>query len=479
MLLQSVVFYSDPCQAQEIYLRSRQGRILADRTGHCVRIPEGETLSTFTYMNLFDGGFWKNVSGMADFSCRLLLCGKAMIRLWIMQDGKKSLLAERQADCPSAAVVELPFGIQSQGLVFFTMEAAMETVLYSASYEAACTPAQTHMSLVICTYRRQEALGHIIDVLKGSRFFDPDSPCYGKLSIRVVDNGAQMNEQYERPFRVYRNRNEGGAGGFRRGMEESRRDEQSYGISHVILMDDDVDIIPETFYRLYALLSVMKEEMRSRVVAGRMFRKDTPWVQYTAAEIWNDSDIAHVGFLQDMRDEAALLDVNACDGEYSGWWFACFPMDYIRDNDPIPFFLHCDDVEYGLRHGGIPIILNGIQVWHETADRRQNPRIDYYDTRNAMIVNDLLGMSREELERRWLEKITAFHVRGEVLSEYMAIRAMEDYLKGQAWLRRVDGGSLNDRLSRVKLYRWTRFMNSVRWRLALKKLRKISPWRCR
>lgn len=140
-----------------------------------------------------------------------------------------------------------------------------------------------------------------------------------------------------------------------------------------------------------------------------------------------------------------------------------------------PFFLHCDDVEYGLRHGGVPVILNGIQVWHETADRRQNPRIDYYDTRNSMIVNHLLGMPGKQIEHRWMDKITKFHVQGELLSEYMAIRAMEDYLKGEKWLRRVDAGCLNEQLARKTQKRWIRYMNAVRWRLALRKSRKKVP----
>lgn len=338
MILQSVIFQDGPCKKREYFLRSRRGDIVADHTLHLAHIPLGEELNTFTYMNLFDAGLWGRVSGLSAFVCRFIIKGKAILRLWSILENKETLIAERKIDFSEAKELQIPFQSLGQELVFFTLEAESDVVLYRAVYEGNCQAEKVHMSLVICTFRRQEALRHIIEILKNSLFFHPGSSYYGALSVRIVDNGEEMEEQQEGLLKVYRNRNEGGSGGFRRGMEESRRDEKEYGITHVILMDDDVDIIPETFYRLYALLSVMKDDHRDSVIAGRMFRKDLPHIQYTAAEIWNNSDIGHVGFQRDMTDIKSLQDINECNGEYTGWWFGCFPMDYIRNNDPLPFF---------------------------------------------------------------------------------------------------------------------------------------------
>ena len=58
-----------------------------------------------------------------------------------------------------------------------------------------------------------------------------------------------------------------------------------------------------------------------------------------------------------------------------------------QDNDVLPFFIHCDDVEYGLRCGRKPIIIEGVQVWHETYDKRMTPLMQYYDTRNPLFDN--------------------------------------------------------------------------------------------
>ena len=122
----------------------------------------------------------------------------------------------------------------------------------------------------------------------------------------------------------------------------------------------------------------------------------------------------------------------------------------------IPFFIHCDDVEYGLRYGQQPVILNGIQVWHETYEHRQSPVMHYYDTRNPLIVNALYksGQDAETIKKEWFEKITGMHNAGDALSEYMCIRAMLDFLKGPAWVFGQD----------VRKQKAGRYMNSLLWR---------------
>ncbi len=115
-----------------------------------------------------------------------------------------------------------------------------------------------------------------------------------------------------------------------------------------------------------------------------MFRADKKYIQYTKTEIWNRSEILHTGWMQDMCKVECLPWMNLQEGEYSGWWFACFPMEFVQKEKPLPFFLHCDDVEYGLRLGTVPMALNGIQVWHETYEYRQSPVITYYDVRNSL-----------------------------------------------------------------------------------------------
>ena len=132
-------------------------------------------------------------------------------------------------------------------------------------------------------------------------------------------------------------------------------------------------------------------------------------------------------------------------------------------NEPMPFFLHCDDVEYGLRHGGTPIILNGIQVWHEVAQYRQSPIMTYYDWRNSLFVNAELGldMGKDEIIDKFMNRITLYHVEKKYDYEYMVIRAMEDYLKGRKWLYRIDSERYHKKLQASS---GSRYKNAILWR---------------
>ena len=133
-------------------------------------------------------------------------------------------------------------------------------------------------------------------------------------------------------------------------------------------------------------------------------------------------------------------DMNGPRGEYSGWWFACYPMSFVRENLPLPFFLHCDDVEYGLRWGQPPLVLNGIQVWHQAAEHRRSPMVSYYDLRNTMIVNSIRGTAGfGKLLLSWMKTLYYYWRHAPADYGYAALAAMEDYLRGKAPFLRGPG----------------------------------------
>ncbi|MCM1086861.1 MAG: glycosyltransferase [Muribaculaceae bacterium] len=319
------------------------------------------------------------------------------------------------------------------------------------------------IALNICTFHRQKALYHSLGVIQSSRFFQTNDSLYGKLQVYVVDNASEISIPKEEFISVYHNPNTGGSGGFTRGLVEIRKELPEAGTTHVIFMDDDVEFIPETLYRLYALLSLIKEEYRDEVIAGRMFRMDDRKVQYTAAEIWNRGNIRHLGFNADMTQLDALKEVNDNTGaEYGGWWFCCFPMSFAKNNNPLPFFLHCDDVEYGLRHGGTPIILNGIQVWHETYEYRQTPVMAYYDCRNSLVVNSkYTDKSTVDIQiKQCMSRIKEAHIEQNYILEYFLIQACWDYLKGEKWFMQKADSAIH--MCLIKKEKVNRYINNIR-----------------
>ena len=72
------------------------------------------------------------------------------------------------------------------------------------------------------------------------------------------------------------NPNVGGAGGFARGMLEAL----AGGATHVLLMDDDVHVSPESFKRTYNLLSLVKNCYKQAFLNGAMLSLEEPNLQY-------------------------------------------------------------------------------------------------------------------------------------------------------------------------------------------------------
>lgn len=318
------------------------------------------------------------------------------------------------------------------------------------------------ISLVICTYKRRKQLQQILNMLHKE---NEREKWNGWLQVVVIDNASELEGGNEEGVFIYHNHNTGGSGGFSRGLDETVKNLEIFPATHVVFMDDDVVVQMESLHRLHAFLSLMKEEYTQEVIAGRMFDIDRPCIQYTAAEVWNKGDIRHIGWNQDMTRRQHVWHMNENEGgEYGGWWFACFPIEFVKENRPLPFFLHCDDVEYGLRHGGTPIILNGIQVWHEIYEYWKAPVLAYYDNRNRALVNHLYRLcDKEEILKHWIKSISFYHMRREYTMEYYAIKGFLDFFKGMEWAGRIDANKYHEKLGRK---RGNRIKNALLWRCA-------------
>ena len=473
MVLQNCFVPDEICGNPEIYYRS-SGKLCTDHD--TVLLEAGEELCADTYMNMLDIGAWEKYTTIRKFifSCRLH--GKGTISLVHREkDMEKKITEVSYGDgiCESGAhlealtlQIELPEEIRS-GMIFFCLKAETETQLYRANFYTEAPPDRMiSLSLVICTYKRKESLEENLDHIRK----DPELRKLfqeKRFIVRVVDNAKELSDSYGKGIRVYPNENTGGSGGFSRGMEESVKEKELYQTSHVILMDDDVKLQVESLHRLYALLSHIRPKYAQEPVAGRMFRLDRREIQYTAAEIWNGGDLRHIGWNQDMTLKENLPSMNNNEGaEYGGWWFACYPIEYVEKNRPLPFFLHCDDVEYGLRHGGTPIILNGIQVWHETYEYRQSPVTAYYDTRNTLIVNAMIGIlpPKDIVLGEWKRKISEAHVQGDYLLERMHILGLMDAAKGKKYLYKCQKSKKYAQL--YKRRKASKIGNAILWRSA-------------
>lgn len=465
MVIQSVVFKEDICGNPSLLFRD-EGQVCYDFD--CIRLTRGAWISTDSYMNLFDTVAWSSYTILDEFVCRLAVKGICNVELCRMTDaGTEVVATEGVSENDSESIVE--FCIKYSGLYFVRITAVENTVIKAIEYMTRRQASDCKLALIMCTYKREEQLMSNLQVLRGSRFCDEQDLLFGKLKCYIVDNDAKLDKIDDRLVEVIHNVNSGGAGGFSRGIDAVRQNMASEGFTDVLFMDDDVLFLNESLYRIFALASYARD--KSIPIAGRMFRLDSREVQYTACEIWNAGDIRHIGFNRDMTLADNIAYVNANAGEYAGWWLAAYSAQFVQKNAPMPVFLHCDDVEYGIRAGKEPFILNGIQVWHETYEYRQSAIIDYYDTRNPLFVNEKYNLldGRKEYDK-WKARISQAHVRGDYLSEYMIICGMRDFLKGVKWLYAIEPDKYHVVITRPR--RFLKIRNKFLWRLCAIKFKK-------
>lgn len=448
MKLQSFILPGGVCEEKEVFFRS-EGSVEMGGDGS-LYMGSRSCFSSDTYMNLFDATLWKRYTVVSDVYLKIELrgCGEIEVRQWL--DGTENCVYSGSYCLLQKNSVEIPLDMAQEGMFFFTVRAEKETCVYNACFETHTVPGDVRLTLIICTFQRKRLVSESVDKLLKSEFFDPGSSRYRKMFIRIIDNASELPLWKREGLEVHHNQNNGGAGGFARGILEARKAAGSFPGTHIVFMDDDAAFIPETFYRIHSLLSFITPETGDQVLAGRMFCLNDRKVQYTASEIWNGGNIIHLGYEQDMCRRENLLKMNEQRGEYSGWWLAVFPYSFAAVNLPLPLFLHCDDVEYGLRKGGRPIVMNGIQVWHETSEYRRSPVTAYYDLRNSLIVNAMYedGSCMKMCVEKWKRAVKEARIEGETLLEYMLLKGMEDFLSGKVLTGKLDGEKKHRRLSR-------------------------------
>lgn len=460
MILQNVIFPDSVCDRYEMYFHSgMETQARNDESEYQDVCPDKENadngmhlnisdwIQTDTYMNAFPVLYWKTYTDLETCALQLDLCGAFKVQILCRVGQTEWICAEqivRQKE-RGTAVLDITGYLQT-GNLFFRLEALEDSIFFGACYTTVQpVNAEIYLAVNICTYHRLKQVANNLNTFLESQFFNMDAIQYGHLKLYVTDNGDDLEDLYFIDgLKILQNFNcGGGTGGFTRGLQEILQDQESFPSTHVVFMDDDVEFRIESFYRLHAYLSYLKPKYKSRGIAGRMFRMDHKQIQYTAAENWNGGDIFHVGEDQDMllTKNAPVSELDT--GDYGGWWLCAYPVETVRRQKPFPFFIHCDDVEYGLRQKEEVLTLPGFQVWHETFEYRQSLRVLYYDIRNAAIVNLLYGYYRfpEDMISNWKKRMDAFHNQQKWKEKYICALAMWHVCTGKKISKNSGDGS--------------------------------------
>jgi galactofuranosylgalactofuranosylrhamnosyl-N-acetylglucosaminyl-diphospho-decaprenol beta-1,5/1,6-galactofuranosyltransferase len=298
------------------------------------------------------------------------------------------------------------------------------------------------LSVIICTYRREKAVGKTLALLFGPKVQTTRSV---DLRVIVIDQGRTLhraNFPADWNLRLVHQDNLGGAGGFTRGMIEAINEEAGW----ILLMDDDATPDPASFPILATYIKKRAPDTRF-ALHGTMFSSDDPDTIYEAGASVKEPKDRNFDIVQHLKGYKPTIPIHNdpklwenMEIDYGAWWFFCLHSDSIREAGlPLPLFIRGDDCEYGLRlqaHGIKTVPLPGVRVWHPVHSDRLDRWYVLFDWRNKFVTKALRGPANDLLLARTFWRRVFYRL---LAAEYdladLMIAGLREYLKGPAGLQ--------------------------------------------
>lgn len=350
------------------------------------------------------------------------------------------------SSAPATLELEIPF--ENLLLASFVIKTEAHTILKSAYWYARVPQEEVRpirLAIATTTFNNENYIAPNIDLFK-QEILGHDEPISSASHLFVVDNGRTLDpKKFEAAgVSVIPNANVGGSGGFARGMMAAL-EEGDY--THVLLMDDDVSIQPESFLRTFNLLSLANDAYADASVNGAMFTLETPNMQFEdVSYLGPDGQYARIKgnlYLDNVADIAVNEKVLTEKPQtYGAWWFSCIPVKSIKEYGlPLPLFVRLDDVEYGLRTHARYMTMNGICVWHAGFGDRFRASVDVYQyLRNYLVMLATDDLPYEKIFMLRTRRAMQLYLRMMAYeTAELMVEALEDYLKGPEFLQEPQG----------------------------------------
>lgn len=415
--------------------------------------------SSNAYLNAFSIGKWYTYCDLGKITLHLCLKGKFHVQVFnvYIDHNRKQCRKKIAGGCVEAVdgdVIKYNIPVQQQGVIYFSLKALTDQATCRSAFFEGETGVEREiiLALNICTYKREAYLMRNLELLCRSFLENKDSVLYGHLQVFITDNGSTLPIETLQNDHVHicHNPNVGGAGGFARGLIEIDKAKQEKNITHVIFMDDDVEILTEGLIRTYTMLRCLKTQHRSDFIAGAMLRLDKRYIQHENGAVWNGGKCHFVNRGLNLRQFSNVVwNELEQKRDYAAWWYCCVPVaDVRKDNLPIPVFIHEDDVEYSLRNAENIITMNGISVWHPVMDHKRVSSNEYYNLRNMLIVNAQYcpNFGKKQMAKTMAVRLLMSLLRYRYKDMELVYQALADFCKGPGWLMQVDAAAYHQKI---------------------------------
>ena len=450
--IQHIVFPTESkhLQCRELFYRGDHG-YYDDRDGS-LALSRGQFADFATYFNACSYAKWRRYTYAGRLTLHLDIEGRFAIRLVGYSLDQRSPVRRDFAlahyDLAEREVLDLAFPENDEMMLGFEVSVADSCVIHGGCFTVECAERDlndVNLCIATTTCRKEDFIVRNVQLIKDHLLSEGEIREH--LFVHVVDNGRTLTKDMIEGYHVWLhpNNNAGGSGGYARGMIEAMH--QSPEATHVLLMDDDVLILPDSLRRTYALLRLVREEYRDYFISGAMLYYESPFRQH--------EDVGTIDMASEFVTRKKHFDHRKIKGnlenedeysrqpnEFNGWWYCCVPASAIRQFGlPLPLFIGCDDVEYSIRCDARFITMNGICIWHMGFARKFNAAREMYQRwRNMLISQACSGAPRGvNLEDRFHKTFRMQMLKYDYDGAELMLRALEDYLKGPAFIKEDRG----------------------------------------
>ena len=460
--LQSIVMPLDPKHelCRELFFRA--GGAVIDRTDRKMLLAANSGYDFCTYFNGCSYEKWKHYTYVGQVSLRLRIRGKGFVRFvgyaYPLRQVERYEFGELYFDSSTAETIVYDFPDTQAVMIGFEINTFSECELEGGEYFTVLDDslvADRVLCIATTTFKKEEYIKKNIGIIRDELMTLDE--IRDNLYVHVVDNGRTLSDAdiYGHHIMLHPNKNVGGSGGYARGMIEAMTQEPR--ADYCLLMDDDIQILPESILRTYRIIRILKPEFREYFIGGAMLYYEKPYKQHEDTGFVRSDGIFesvkdkldHRKLENNLENEAAYIRQK---NEYSAWWYCAIPASVIEKNGyPLPIFVRCDDIEYSLRAHSERINMNGICVWHMGFSQKFNYATDLYQqNRNLLIAkscSDILG-SVNTL-RFFKDTFRTMLLRFDYQAAEVVLMAMEDYLQGPEFLMQHQGDDIMARNAKL------------------------------
>lgn len=465
-ILQHVIFPDDKSldEYQELFYRGTACKLTITDDKQELHITPNGKVQFNTYLNGFTHRKWKKYTGIERVALHLFLEGKGEILLcgYSLIEGKptRKVFSRIAFSCDEKQEVVCAYPLSDETMLAYEISAASEVVLAGGFFETEVTQEELkeiELAITTTTFRKEEYIKKTVNRIQTGLFERyPEQSTH--IHMHVVDNGRTLLRKdipENAHFFLHPNPNAGGSGGFARGMIECLH--QTPKATHVLLMDDDVLVLPESIFRTYQMLRLLKEEYRDYFISGAMLENGQKNIQHEDIGCIEQEKYYHPvkPSWDHFQLKNNLLNENDVDAinMYQAWWYCCIPIQIIRKNGlPLPLFIRGDDMEYGVRCNAKFISMNGICIWHDGFAGKYSGVMDIYQPyRNLLVTTATTGVPHNVsgiwlAKRFFRESMLKHNYRGAEIT----LRAVEDYLQGPEFFMTDRGEQLIREISKLQ-----------------------------